>query len=686
MAAETKNSQAEDVRASIQTPQTLTNVEPPAPRQGCKQMPMVGWYDPRQLIRTAIQVVISTIFGRHSDRRLVEALASGQAESYDYTYHYKDDGRDLCEIDLSRPREEIWIDYVADLGEGWNSTYAVAYHLAEDSREFEYTDAESGEMRRVQTRRGDLLIFGGDEVYPAASREEYDQRTVKPYEKAFPARQREEHPHAFAIPGNHDWYDSLISFSRLFCSKRWFSGWRTRQSRSYFALKLPHGWWLLGTDMQLDSDIDAPQAEYFKGIAGEIQETDRIILCNAEPHWIYAHMYEHLDSSYSESNLAFLEQMLGKKIAVFIAGDLHHYRRHEAADASSTQKITAGGGGAFLHPTHKGLLGVGAETLEEKSSGRIFKKKAVFPPEGVSRRLCWRNLIFPYLRGNGSWAFGFLTAGLYLLTTLAVVSDFKHIEQTANGLRSVVGLRNIIGTTLHTVLNSPMTLFWVLIMILGFVLFTDTHSKAHRWIMGSLHAAAHITSAFTVALASIYTVIEVTGITSRWNKPPFKLGSFELHWVYRLTQGEYAFNLDFRILLVVILILIGGYIIGSFIQGLYLLISLNVFGRHFNEAFSTIAVEDWKSFLKLKIERDGNLTIYPIGIRRVPRQWKVNDAATGADVVPDREKDTRATAPQLIEPPIILKRTMETATGVVDSSKLPSQNEVIADFGLRNGE
>ena len=33
-----------------------------------------------------------------------------------------------------------------------------------------------------------------------------------------------------------------------------------------------------------------------------------------------------------------------------------------------------------------------------------------------------------------------------------------------------------------------------------------------------------------------------------------------------------------------------GYLVGSFIQGLYLLVSLNVFGRHFNEAFSTIAV------------------------------------------------------------------------------------------------
>ena len=668
MTVESEKANLEKQPAEIPTPQGVVNLTPPA-AASFKPLPMVGWYDPRQLIRTGLQVAISTIFGRHSDRRLVEALASGPQEIYDYTVHYKDDGKDLCEMDESRPREEIWIDYVADLGEGWNSTYAVAYYLSEDAREFDYTDVASGSKLCAQTRRGDLLVFGGDEVYPAADRIEYDQRLVKPYEHAFPSRVREEHPHAFAIPGNHDWYDSLISFSRLFCSKRWFSGWRTRQSRSYFALKLPHGWWLLGTDMQLGSDLDAPQVEYFKGVAAQMQETDRIILCHAEPHWIFARMYEHLDSSITESNLSFLEEMLGKKIAVFIAGDLHHYRRHEATDASSTQKITTGGGGAFLHPTHTGLLGTDVSRLEEKASGRVFQKRAAFPPEDVSRKLCWRNLIFPYLKGNQSRAFGFLTAGLYLLTTLAVVSDFRHLEHTASSLRSVVGLKNILGTALHEVLNSPVTLFWVLLTILGFVLFTDTHSKAHRWIMGSLHALAHIFSAFAVALASIYSVINIAATTSQWNNPPMKIGSFELNWVYRVTQGEHVFNLDLRVALVVVLILIGGYLVGSFIQGLYLLISLNLFGRHFNEAFSTIAVEDWKSFLKLKIDRKGDLTIYPIGIRRVPRRWKMTEHAAGATIIPDTERDRKATEPALIEPPIILKRTTATTTGVVDSKR-----------------
>src|SRR6185295_8164743 len=222
-----------------------------------------------------------------------------------------------------------------------------------------------------ETKRGEILIFGGDEVYPTASREVYNERLVAPYETAL-RNSPEACPHVFALPGNHDWYDSLVAFTRLFTARPWFAGWRTRQKRSYFALKLPHNWWLLGTDVQLGSDIDKPQMQYFERLVSEMKkqsaetgEESRIILCHAEPHWIRAAQYGGLDPNYNESNLKLLEKRLGKGVAVFIAGDLHHYRRHEAED-KSTQKITAGGGGAFLHPTHVGRLGKNLKVLIEK--------------------------------------------------------------------------------------------------------------------------------------------------------------------------------------------------------------------------------------------------------------------------------------------------------------------------------
>src|SRR3982074_2280746 len=125
----------------------------------------------------------------------------------------------------------------------------------------------------------------------------------------------------FPVPGNHDWYDSLVSFTRLFCQRRWFAGWKTRQNRSYFALRLPHRWWLIGTDVQLDSDIDVPQVRYFKHIAKKMSGGDRIILCAAEPHWIYAKVYGKDDRNYTEDNLAFLENKVfsNQQIAVYLS-------------------------------------------------------------------------------------------------------------------------------------------------------------------------------------------------------------------------------------------------------------------------------------------------------------------------------------------------------------------------------
>ena len=46
---------------------------------------MVGWYDPRVLAHSAYQVAIANIFGRHSDTRLIEALASQPQNEFDYS-------------------------------------------------------------------------------------------------------------------------------------------------------------------------------------------------------------------------------------------------------------------------------------------------------------------------------------------------------------------------------------------------------------------------------------------------------------------------------------------------------------------------------------------------------------------------------------------------------------------------
>lgn len=582
-----------------------------------KHCEMVAWYDPRQLARTAVDVMISTIFGRHSDSRVMEALVAGAtSDPYDYTSAWKagPGDRDIPDY-AGTDRKEIWLDYVGDVGDGWNSTYAIAHYLAQS----ELTVKNPFDGGICKTKRGDILVFGGDQVYPAAERKQYRERLMLPYETAlcgtpFP------HPHAYAIPGNHDWYDSLVSFTRLFCQKRWFAGWQTNQTLSYFALKLPGKWWLLGTDVQLDSDIDVPQVEYFRAIAGMMKQDDLVIICTAEPHWVYASLYGKDDSDFNENNLAFLEKkVIGDKakVAAFIAGDEHHYRRYQGTDG--TQKITAGGGGAFLHPTH----GKEAETLD----GGFELQQNSYPSKDESRKLGWQN--FKFLKLN-PW-FGLLTAGLYLLTAWAVMANV--------GRFGITQILYAVGETLRTAMRSPAAVFWIAAIFGGFWMFTDTHSKRYRFWAGSAHGIAHLLATFLIGWTAAY--ISVSLLHPR--------------------VGEYV-GFDFmspgQLIFSAIFILVFGWIVGSFIMGTYLYISLNRFGHHANEAFSSLAIPDYKNFLRFRIEANGDLTIFPIGIRRVPRKWKRQpEGVDGPAYISD---DDAATSPEFIDQPLYFKRSADS--------------------------
>lgn len=182
-----------------------------------KRFPMVHWYSPRNLLRIAFHAASSLVIGRRADFRYLEALG-GKPEIYD---------------DYAK-ENELWFDYTADLGDGWNPTFAIASLLAQEEIQLRQSDGIV-----CTTHRGQFLVFGGDEVYPVASRDIYRKRLQAPYEIAsLPGAT----PHAdlFAIPGDRDWYGGLSAFTRLFCQQRTIGNWQTRQARSYFALRLPH--------------------------------------------------------------------------------------------------------------------------------------------------------------------------------------------------------------------------------------------------------------------------------------------------------------------------------------------------------------------------------------------------------------------------------------------------------------
>jgi hypothetical protein len=289
-------------------------------------------------------------------------------------------------------------------------------------------------------------------------------------------------------------------------------------------------------------------------------------------------MYSDYDATiYNEGNLAFLEnQILDRKVSVFLAGDLHHYRRHEAEDRC--QKITAGGGGAFLHPTH----GPDVSAIEDKDergrpTGRTFRLKKSWPDEATSRRLCWRNLGFPAIN---PW-FGFVPAALYAMFCWTLMVDVSGFDDFWCVLTAVIARAML----------RPASVFWALVVVGGFVLFTDTHSVRYRWIAGIIHGSAHLLAAGLLGWGATYLTVRLLGL---------------------------GFGGVGQVILAGLLILVAGWLVSGVIMGVYLLVSLNLFGRHSNEAFSSLRIEDWKQFLRLRIDDKGGLTIYPIGLERVP--------------------------------------------------------------------
>jgi hypothetical protein len=448
---------------------------------------------------------------------------------------------------------------------------------------------------RETTQAGRVLVFGGDEVYPYPSRNEYQVRTETPYALAFAGRAR---PDVFAIPGNHDWYDSLVAFSRTFCRpERGFAGCPTRQTRSYFALKLPANWWLLALDLQLGADLDEPQVQYFQKVAERMDENARLIFCVPEPRWILEDAYPRHSSYEEHSGTRFLEEKVFKRRArLFLTGDLHFYKRHE--NAEGVQKITAGGGGAFLHPTH---------APDTRTLRNGFVERATYPDEKTSRRLTWRNFLFPAINPKAGWLYAFL----YAMSAWLASASLEAAD--------VIDLPTALGAALNAAIRDPLNGMWLVLIVGGFIFFTDTHIRSWRILGGAFHALLHLAAAFCVGWMALLLTVKV-----------FDLGYGSISQL--LISGLITFVL--------------GGPVGAFILGVYLFVSIRVFGRHGNEAFSSLRIADYKHWLRLRIGADGRLTIYAIAIDRVPRRWRKH-SRNGEPTL--EQADPRASAPRLID-------------------------------------
>ncbi len=619
---------------------------------------MVRWYSPSHLVSTGWRSIVSELFGQYADQRIMQATIDGFTPEVMAKVVGRYNYSDLRQLSDG---QTVWVDYVADLGDGFDSTYAMASLISAPSLDIKGAGALPA---------GKLLVMGGDQVYPYPTRKAYRERFAFPYSTALPpASDGDWRRLLFVLPGNHDWYDGLSSFDYMFCKARFghaaenrIGGWMCPQHRSYFAIRLPHNWWIWGADIQLAQYLDAGQVLYFEGVAEAMKqhptEAPKLILCTAEPSWNYD-KDEGLQGEDNLSTITKIADNAGARICAVLAGDLHHYSRYVAKEAG-TSFFTAGGGGAYFSPTHylknvRKISWLGKDTnlsLRCKiKDGTSTQKASCWPSRGTSRRLSLSTLAFPFKN------YGFaVTLGIFywLMTWFYATTRLEGTNWHYDTVGDILIKDPDFKVFPHLFLVTPLAaannvMLGILCLALWVVLFVYADSGyggRFRLALASIHWTAHVAMMLT-----LYFVVSWTSIFFMdwlWPIAAPTLRSMEIDTtatVKNIIRTIVVFPLE--------LIFLGG-IAAGFVWGAYLTLSCLV-GLHCDQAFASMGIPDFKNFLRMKIEPN-KLTIFPIGLRRTPRRWawrraKQRERATdGPAIVP-----ARPLRPTLIEGPIEIR-------------------------------
>jgi hypothetical protein len=223
-----------------------------------------------------------------------------------------------------------------------------------------------------------FAIIASDVIYPTGSVNEYDTKFFRPY-KDYDAP-------IYAVPGNHDWYDGLGGFMRVFCgvpklpphshpkalSAAWWRRllWKnpdvTDERRLAEAERLrsapaqrtvqPGPYWaidsgplrIIGIDTGILGGIDADQAEWLRRVS---QGPKPKILVTGKP--IYVDDAYHPGTIEGGGTVDDIVRDPACNYVAAIGGDIHNYQHYPVKVGDRTiQYVVSGGGGAFMHATH----------------------------------------------------------------------------------------------------------------------------------------------------------------------------------------------------------------------------------------------------------------------------------------------------------------------------------------------
>jgi hypothetical protein len=196
-------------------------------------------------------------------------------------------------------------------------------------------------------------------------------------------------------------------------------------------------------------------------------------------------------------------------------------------------------------------------------------------------------------------SFVFFVGLLYLLFAFAV--RFSLVSERDIGFGEIaetVPVDDIRGGLLY----NPISLVLVVAIGLGLIIYADCRRWASRVVVGGLHGLAHL----LVLTYVIWTAARVLAPIDL----PFVTFQFGFRW-----------DISFFLIAYTAVVLVVGGLAGAYTYTAYLFLMQRLFNRHTTDAFSAQRNPDYRSFLRMHIDADGELTIHPIGVQRVPRRW-----------------------------------------------------------------
>ncbi|KAF3446689.1 hypothetical protein FNV43_RR11869 [Rhamnella rubrinervis] len=653
---------------------------------------MVPWYSgtSADLFKTAFDLLVSvTVFVGRFDMRMMQAAM----------VHIGDQKGELL-YDQFSEKDDLWFDFMADTGDGGNSSYAVARLLARPSITVNTGDSV------LDLPRGDLLLIGGDLAYPNPSAFTYKKRLFRPFEYALqpPPWYKEGHvavnkpelpngvselkqydgPQCFVIPGNHDWFDGLHTFMRYICKKSWLGGWFMPQKKSYFALQLPRRWWVFGLDLALHGDIDVYQFKFFAELVKyKVGDDDCVIIMTHEPNWLLD-WYWNNETGKNISHL--ICDNLKGRCKLRIAGDLHHYMRHSFVKSDGPVQVqhllVNGCGGAFLHPTH-------VFSNFKKFHGTSYECKAAYPSFEDSSRIALGNIL-KFRKKN--WQFDFIGGIIYFILVFSMFPQCKldHILQddTFSGqLRSF--LSTVWNAFIYMLEHSYISLAGSLLLLITAITFVPPKvSRKKQAMIGIIHVSAHLAAALILMLLlelgvemcirhkllatsgyhSLYQWYQSverehfpdpTGLRARMEQWTFGLypacikylmSAFDVPEVMAVTRSNICKNgmeslsrggATIYYASIFLYFWVFSTPVVSLVFGSYLYICINWFHLHFDEAFSSLRIANYKSFTRFHINGDGDLEVYTLAVDKVPKEWKLDPDWDGEPKQPQQSSHLR---------------------------------------------